>query len=78
MNIQRLPNKITFEVTPEFGSKIKSARQQCGLSQKELSNILGLKSATAVSLWESNQRSIDAIDLWKISQVTGLPIQYFI
>ena len=79
MKITRLPNlKFNNKIQPELGSKIKKAREECGLSQKELANQMGLISATAISFWESNKRTIDAIKLWKISQITNLPITFFI
>lgn len=79
MNIKRLPNR-EFEkrIVIEVGSKIKRAREECGLSQLELAELMGLKSATAVSLWESNNRQITAVNLWKVSQITNVPITYFI
>ena len=77
MKIKRLPKKID-PIVPEVGSKIKSAREECGLSQNELSKMLGMKSGVAVSLWESNKRTVDAIKLWQISQITDLPITYFL
>lgn len=75
MNIKRLPNR-DFEkrLVPELGSRIKTAREECGLSQKELAELLGLKSATAICLYESNKRSIDAIKLWQISQIVRVAI----
>lgn len=79
MNIKRLPNrKLELKITIEVGSKIKIAREECGLSQKELAQLLGLKSAAAVSLWESNDRTPDSVRLWQISQVTNLPITHFL
>ena len=79
MKIKRLPNR-SFErkLCIEIGSKIKSAREECGLSQQELAEMLGLKTSVAVSLWENNKRTVDAIRLWQISQITNVPITYFL
>lgn len=78
MKIKRLPKYFEKRLSVEIGSKIKSAREECGLSQLELANIMGLKSGTAISMWENNQRQIRAVDLWAISQITNLPINHFI
>ena len=79
MKIKRLPNtKFENRITIELGSKIKRAREECGLSQIELSQIMGNKSGTFISLIESNQRQVSAVDLWKVSQITNLPITFFI
>ena len=79
MKIERLPNRdFNNKVIPEVGSKIRKAREECGLSQKELGELMGFNTATAVSLIESNLRGVSAIQLWKVSQITNLPITFFI
>lgn len=78
MKIKRLPKLNLPPLEPEVGSKIRRAREECGLSQGELAKELGLCSATAVCLLESNKRKTSAITLWKISQITNLPITFFI
>lgn len=79
MKIKRLPNlKFEKKLIPEIGSKIKSAREECGLSQGELAEIIGFKSAVPISLYETNKRRINAIRLWQISQVVNMPINYFL
>ncbi len=78
MKIKRLYNKDFNKILcPEIGSKIVSARKQCGLSQKELGDMLGL-SGIAISLLETNKRQVSAVRLWQISQITNLPITYFL
>ena len=79
MNIKRLPNRdFNNRVIPEVGSKIRKAREECGLSQKELAELMGFTSYAVISLKESNARATTAIQLWKISQITNLPITFFI
>ena len=79
MKIERLPNReFNKRIAPELGSKIKRAREECGLSQNELANLIGNKTATCLSLYESNNRKVSAITLWKISQITNLPITFFL
>lgn len=78
MKITRLPNRDIAPLVPELGSKIRSARQECGLSQVELARLIGFQSGVSVSLYESNKREVDAVTLWKIAQVTNVPITYFL
>ena len=59
------------------GAKIQYHRKRKSLSQKSLAKILGYKSATAISLIESGQRSVDAVMLNKISNVLDTNIVLF-
>jgi len=79
MNIKRLPNRdFNNMLEIELGSKIKKAREECGLSQTELANLMNYKTSVPVHYWEVNERMISAVDLWKVSQITKLPITFFI
>ena len=71
MRIKRLPKKIELKLTRDFGSLIRKMREECGLSQKELAQEIGLKTGVAISLYESNSREISAIRLWQIACVCG-------
>jgi len=71
MKIKRLPYKIELKLARDFGHMIKQMREECGLSQKELAQEIGLKSGTAISLWESNKREVSAIQLWRVVCVCG-------
>lgn len=76
MKIKRIPNLHGGNgPMPSIGVSIRQAREECGLSQKELSEMLGFESGTALSLIESDKRSVDAKKLWKISLITGVSIQ---
>ena len=74
MKIKRLPQKLNHKLERDFGWIIKQMREECGLSQKELAQELGLKSATAISLWEHCHRRVNAIYLWQIACVCGYEI----
>lgn len=74
MKIQRLPQKLNKRIVRDFGYKIKQMREECGLSQKELAQEIGLKTGTAICLWESGKRQLSAIQLWQVACVCG----YFI
>lgn len=79
MNIKRLPNRdFTHRLTIQVGDRIKTAREECGLSQQELAELMGLQSATAISLYEGNRRKVSAIQIWQIACITNLPITYFL
>lgn len=71
MKIKRLPQPIELKLIRDFGDEIKRIRNEVGLSQKELAEMIGLKSGTAISLYESNKRQISIIDFWRICCVCG-------
>jgi len=51
-----------------LGARLKEAREYLGLSQEEVARKLGIPRA-AVSLIESGQRKIDALELKKLASV---------
>lgn len=81
MKIEKLPLKLNREDLKHIGSNliqnIKKARMKTGLSQLEMAQMLGYKSATALSLIESGDRKLTAETLWKIAYITGEPIRDF-
>ncbi len=61
----------------EFGKKLKSAREERGMSQRGLGLALGLSDKT-ISSYESC-RSFPNLDvLTKISDILDKPIEYFV
>lgn len=56
-----------------FGSMMKYYREQCGMTQAELSKRLGL-SRTAISMYESGQREPDFKTEEKIAALLGVDI----
>ena len=74
MKIKRLPQKLNHKLERDFGWIIKQMREECGLSQKELATELGLKSATAISLWEHCRRRVSIHDFWRTACVCGYQI----
>jgi DNA-binding XRE family transcriptional regulator len=60
----------------DIGHRIKVARIDARLLQKELAEKLGMKACT-ISLWESNERRISAQTLGEIAYFLGKPISYF-
>jgi transcriptional regulator with XRE-family HTH domain len=61
-----------------IGIRIKSAREERGLSQVDLAKALGFHSATAISLIESGDRKVTAGLLESLSDVLHRDINYFL
>lgn len=62
----------------EIGNKIKEARQKAELSQKQLADLVGFESATAISLIESGDRKVDIPILENIAKHLKQPIDFFL
>ncbi|TSC76474.1 MAG: hypothetical protein G01um101431_607 [Parcubacteria group bacterium Gr01-1014_31] len=61
-----------------IGSKIKEARESAGKSQKDLAEVIGFESATAISLIEAGERKVRAEDLEEISNFLHRDIKFFL
>jgi transcriptional regulator with XRE-family HTH domain len=59
-----------------LGERFKEAREYLDLSQDEVGKKVGLPRA-AISLIESGQRRVDAIELQKLAELYQRPITYF-
>jgi transcriptional regulator with XRE-family HTH domain len=59
-----------------LGTRLKEAREYLELSQDEVGRILDIPR-TAVSLMETGQRKVDAIELKKLAEIYQRPIGYF-
>lgn len=62
----------------DYGKKIREARENAGVSQKELAEAIGYESATALSLIESSKRNVSAVTLDHIISVLHLSYDYFV
>jgi len=72
MKIKRLPNlDFNRKLSPDIAGWAKQAREDCGLSQMELAELLGLESAAAICHYERGNRKISSWTLWAISQITN-------
>lgn len=60
----------------EFGEKLKKARKEKKITQKELGSFVGV-SDTAVSKWESNTNIPDIVQVGKIAEILGKDVEYF-
>jgi len=61
----------------QFLSRLKTAREEAGLSQWDVANKLG-KPQSFISKSESGERRIDAVELKHLAEIYGRPINYFI
>lgn len=59
-----------------LGSRLKEAREYLGLSQDEVAKALDLPRS-AVSLMETGQRKVDAIELKRLAEIYQRPIAFF-
>ena len=66
------------DVQKNVADNIKRVRTNKGLSQLEFAKQFGFKSATAISLIESNQRGVPIGLLWRISKFSGYSIKDFL
>lgn len=60
----------------KLAEKLREAREYLGLSQEEVSKAVGIPRA-AISLIESGQRRVDALELKKLASVYERPVGYF-
>lgn len=74
MKIERLPNRDKCNTFVDVGHRIKILRLECGLSQLELAELIGFKSATAISLIENGERDVNSTNIQKIAYACNIGI----
>lgn len=60
-----------------YGKKIKDLRKKNGMTQAELAELLGFKSASAIGMIERDERNISPEMFPKLSQIFSIPVDYF-
>jgi transcriptional regulator with XRE-family HTH domain len=60
----------------KLGERLREAREYLQLSQDEVARALGIPRA-AMSLIESGQRKVDALELKKLAEIYQRPLSYF-
>ena len=60
----------------DLGQRLREAREYLQLSQDEVARLLGVPRA-AISLIESGQRKLDALELKKLADIYQQPLSYF-
>lgn len=59
-----------------LGERLREAREYLGFSQEEVATFLGV-SRSALSLIETGQRKVDALELKKLAGLYKRPVSYF-
>ena len=59
------------------GKRLKAAREEAGLTQKQLSERLGIKDRQTVAAMEAGQRKVTAEELIAAMQILGRDLDYF-
>jgi len=59
-----------------LGERLREAREYLGFSQEEVATFLGI-SRSALSLMETGQRKVDALELKKLASLYKRPVGYF-
>ncbi len=59
-----------------LGAKLRESREYFGLSQDEVAHAVGL-TRSAISLLESGQRKVDALELKKLAELYQRPVAEF-
>lgn len=60
-----------------IGKKLQAVRDKLGLTQKQVSEYLGINSAQ-LSYYETGKREIGLADLSRLAQLYGYSIEYFV
>ena len=60
----------------ELAARLREAREYLGLSQDEVAKVVGV-SRSALSLIESGQRKLDALELKRLANIYQRPLGYF-
>lgn len=61
-----------------IGRKIREVREEAGMSQRDLAEMLDYESATAISLIEAGERKISVSDLETIADKLHKDIRFFL
>jgi Zn-dependent peptidase ImmA (M78 family)/transcriptional regulator with XRE-family HTH domain len=62
---------------PEVGERVRQARLASGLTQAQLAGRVGLERS-ALARVEGGSRQVDALELFRLSDVLGVPIGHFV
>lgn len=74
-NREKQPDAKVDDRKP-LGGRLREAREYLGFSQEEVANFIGV-SRSALSLIETGQRKVDALELKKLAGLYKRPVGYF-
>lgn len=63
---------------PVIGKRIRAAREELGLSQREFGERVGVSNAQTVSNWERGVSDVPRARLLKIVEATRKPMAYYL
>jgi Zn-dependent peptidase ImmA (M78 family)/transcriptional regulator with XRE-family HTH domain len=66
------------DIYQTIGACIRRARENLKMSQADLAARLGFQSAATISYYETGERKISIVDLQRIAQTLGLPVESFL
>lgn len=61
----------------ELGRRIHQAREEAGLTQSQLAELLGLSHPQSISRYERGETEVPQKRLRRIAEVTGKPLSFF-
>jgi transcriptional regulator with XRE-family HTH domain len=62
----------------EIGRRIAQARNEAGLNQRQLAELIGVADAQSISRYERGKTALSTKRLRKIAEATGKPMNYFV
>ena len=63
---------------PTFGNRLRNLREEKGIKQTELAEMLSLSSSATISQYESNKRVPDAHILEKLASIFEVSVDYLL
>ena len=73
---EKQPDSRILDDRRTLGERLREAREYLGFSQEEVATFLGV-SRSALSLIETGQRKVDALELKKLAGLYKRPVGYF-
>ncbi len=64
------------EAYKEFRRRLRDARKQAGLTQREVCKLMG-KSSSFISKCELGERRVDHVELRKLARIYRKPVSFF-
>lgn len=61
-----------------MNTKIRELRKAAGLTQQQLSERMGLKSISAVAMWETGERTPNLENIKKLAEIFGTTVDYLV
>lgn len=61
-----------------IGERIRAARENCGLTQQELADKIGIKSGQTISAMEKAEREVKALELYSLAKALYRDVSYFL